>query len=93
MVKATAEQFVVMGFVYDTNYVDTARKKLIAQCPDGNISGISTQYSTSLGFFSWTSKILMQGLCTKSVAENTTEVTPTPAKINSKSKSGKSGKL
>ena len=67
VVKATAEQFTVMGFVYDTNYVDQARTRLIAQCPQGDISGISTQYSTSLGFFSWTNKVLMQGLCTKPV--------------------------
>lgn len=67
VVKATAEQFTVMGFVYETDYVDQARKKLIAQCPQGDISGISTQYSTSLGFFSWTNKVLMQGLCTKPV--------------------------
>lgn len=65
MVKATAEQEVVLGFVYETDYVDQARKKLIAQCPEGDISGISTQFSTSLGFFSWTNKVLMQGLCTK----------------------------
>lgn len=64
MIKATAEQFVIMGFVYDTNYVDTARQKLMAQCPQGEVSGISTQFSTSLGFFSWTNKVLIQGLCT-----------------------------
>lgn len=80
VVKASAEQFAVMGFVYDTNYVETARTKLIAQCPQGDISGISTQYSTSLGFFSWTNKILMQGLCTKPVASNASEpaAKPTP---------------
>ncbi|HEY8270176.1 MAG TPA: hypothetical protein VIG33_04760, partial [Pseudobdellovibrionaceae bacterium] len=53
-----------------TNYVDQARRKLISQCPHGEISGISTQYSTSLGFFSWTHKVLMQGLCTKAVADS-----------------------
>lgn len=65
MIKASAQQSTVMGFVTDTNYVNEARAKLIAQCPQGEISGITTQYSTSLGFFSWTNKILMQGLCMK----------------------------
>lgn len=65
MVKASAEQFVVMWFVTQTDYVDTAYQKLQDQCPNGSISGISTQYSTSLGFFSWTNKVLMQGLCLK----------------------------
>lgn len=68
MVKASAEQHTIMGFVRETNYVEVARRKLMAQCPSGEISGISTQFSTSLGFFSWTNKILMQGLCTKPVA-------------------------
>ena len=63
IIKANSEQFVVMGFVYDTNYVDRAYRELVAKCPKKPISGITTQYSTSHGFFSWTNKILMQGLC------------------------------
>lgn len=65
MVKAYADQFVVLGFVRDTNYVDIAQQKLMQACPHGSLTGITTQYSTSLGFFSWTNKILMQGLCVK----------------------------
>lgn len=64
VIRAEAEQFVVMGFVQDTDYVNQAYKKLIAQCPTGNISSVTTQISTALGFFSWTHKALMQGLCT-----------------------------
>lgn len=63
MIKASSEQFVIMGFVGQTNYVDEAYQKLMQQCPSGVISGITTQYSTSMNFFSWTNKILMQGLC------------------------------
>lgn len=63
VVKATSEQFVVLGFVGQTDYVDQAYQKLMSACPGGTITGITTQYSTSLGFFSWTNKILMQGLC------------------------------
>jgi hypothetical protein len=63
IVTAEAEQFVVMSFVQDTNYVDRAYVKLQKQCPNSTITGISTQFSTSLGFFSWTNKVLMQGLC------------------------------
>jgi hypothetical protein len=65
MVKITSQQDTIMGFVTQTEYVEEARTKLIAQCPGGEVTGISTQYSTSLGFFSWTNKILMQGLCVK----------------------------
>ncbi len=62
-VKASTEQFVVLGFTGNTDYVDDAYKKLMSECPTGVITGITTQFSTSLGFFSWTNKILMQGLC------------------------------
>lgn len=65
IVKGYSEQFVVLGFVQQTNYVNVAYKQLMDSCPQGAISGITTQYSTSLGFFSWTNKVLMQGLCVK----------------------------
>jgi hypothetical protein len=65
IVKSQTEQFVVMGFVFDTNYVDQAKSQLISQCPNGAVTGITTQYMTSLSFFSWTHKILMQGICLK----------------------------
>lgn len=63
IVKANSEQFVILGFVSQTSYVDKAYKELQAKCPKGRVQGITTQYSTSLNFFSWTNKILMQGLC------------------------------
>ncbi len=61
-VEATASQDVVFYFAFDTDYVDEARAKLEQQCP-GKLSAVTTQYSTSHGFFSWTNKILMKGLC------------------------------
>ena len=63
MVEARTEQFVILGFTGQTNYVDQAYEKLMAACPSGAITGITTQISTSLGFFSWTNKAVMQGLC------------------------------
>jgi hypothetical protein len=61
-VEAVATQEVVFFFAFDTNYVDEAKAKLEQQCP-GTISAVSTQYSTSHGFFHWTNKILMKGFC------------------------------
>ncbi len=66
MVKASSEQFVIFGFVGNTDYVDQAYQKLMKNCPQGALTAITTQYSTSLNFFSWTNKILMQGLCVPS---------------------------
>lgn len=65
IVKGKAEQFVILGFTDNTDYVNQATHQLMAACPQGSISGITTQISTSLGFFSWTNKALMQGLCVK----------------------------
>ncbi len=63
LVKAKTQQFTVMGFVTDTNYVDEAYQKLAMSCPNGDVQGITTQYSTSHSFFSWTNFVEMQGLC------------------------------
>lgn len=63
LISASAEQQVVLGFAFDTNYVDKAYELLKSQCPKGGISGITTEYMTSLGFFSWTNKIFMKGRC------------------------------
>ena len=67
IVKGYGEQFAIMGVVRETNYVEKAYRDLMRNCPGGAITGITTQYSTSLGFLSWTNKALMQGLCVKSV--------------------------
>ncbi len=69
-IRAQKEQFVIMGFTQDTSYVNKAYRELADNCPNGTVSGITAQLSTSLGFFSWTNKILLQGLCSQSMASN-----------------------
>ncbi len=63
LVKGEAEQFVILGFVAQTDFVNLAFHRLERACPDGHIQGIETQYSTDHGFFSWTNHVRMQGLC------------------------------
>ena len=63
LVTAKSEQHVVMGWVGQTDYVNQAYDDLISKCPGGHIQGVSTRFSTSHGFFSWTNKIQMEGLC------------------------------
>ena len=63
IIEAKSEQFVILGLVTQTDYVDQAYRILQEKCEEGTIQGVVTQYSTSLGFFSWTNKILMKGLC------------------------------
>ena len=64
-VTATGEQFVVMGFVTETDYVNTAFADLQRKCESGRITGIHTRYSTSHGFFSWTNTVRMTGICVR----------------------------
>jgi len=52
----------ILGFVYDTDYVDLAYKKLLLECPNGT-SMINVEYLTNHGFFSWTDKIRIKAVC------------------------------
>ena len=70
IVKGYAEQFTVLGFIQETNYVNDAIRQLSTACPDGAITGITTQISTSHGFLSWKNKALVQGLCLKRTARS-----------------------
>ena len=63
-VVANTEQFVILGFVAQTDYVDKAYQQLLDSCA-GRITGITTKYSTDLGFLSWTNRVRMEGLCLK----------------------------
>ena len=62
-IEASAEQRVFMGITDNTDYVDTAFKELLSKCPSGQITGIQTKFFTSHGFFSWTERIAMSGIC------------------------------
>jgi hypothetical protein len=62
-VEARAEQFTILGFVKDTNYVDSALQDLLNKCVDGKLEGIGTTFKTRLGFFSWTNEVILMGYC------------------------------
>src|SRR5688500_18172409 len=63
-VTAHGSQFTILGFKTETHYVNDAYRSLLRQCPAGGvISGITTKYYTSHGFFSWTIHVQMEGTC------------------------------
>lgn len=62
-IKSEAEQFVVLGFVTQTDYADQAYKDLMSKCTKGEITGINTRSSTSHSFLSWTNKVHMEAYC------------------------------
>jgi hypothetical protein len=64
VVEAKADQRVIMGIVTQTDYVNEAYAALEKTCPDGQVTGIQTRYSTSHGFLSWRNVVTMKGYCT-----------------------------
>lgn len=64
-IRARAEQSVVLGITDNTDYVDHAYASLESQCA-GDIVGVTTRYSTSLGFLSYTNVVDIQAMCLQS---------------------------
>jgi hypothetical protein len=60
---AEAEQFVFLGLVFDTKYIDNAIQNLYSQCEKGSIDRIDSVFKTKLGFLSWKNQILLTGYC------------------------------
>lgn len=52
----------ILGFVYNTNYVDQAYADLLQRCPNGTVV-INVEYLTNHGFLSWTDKIRIKAIC------------------------------
>jgi len=52
----------MLGFVYNTDYVDKAYAELLHQCPNGT-SMVNVGYLTNHGFLSWTDKIRIKAVC------------------------------
>jgi len=61
-IDARAEQRVVLGITDNTAYVDHAYDELLSRCP-GDIVGLQTRYSSSLGFLSYTNVVEMRAMC------------------------------
>ncbi len=62
-IESHSKQFVIMGFVDETQYANQAYLNLQNQCKDGVVTGIATKFYTEHGFFSWTNHVVMQGQC------------------------------
>lgn len=67
VIKSVGEQFVILWFAFDTNYVNDAYQKLQQQCSHGEVTNISSQLYTELGFMSWKNKLQLQGVCRNSI--------------------------
>jgi hypothetical protein len=63
VVQAEAEQTVILYLTTSTDYADQAQRKLLAQCPNGELYGIEERYSTSHGFLSFTNHLKATAYC------------------------------
>ncbi len=61
-IEAQTWQHVILGITDNTDYVDKAYASLLSQCP-GEIVGLNTRYSTSLGFLSYKNVVEMRAMC------------------------------
>jgi len=62
-VSAEAEQFVVLSIASGTDFVEEAREKLLAACPDGQLVGVLARHSTDHGPLSYTNRLRLEGTC------------------------------
>ncbi|MCW8328554.1 hypothetical protein MD588_07010 [Photobacterium sp. SDRW27] len=62
LVQIEKSQHVIMGFAYDTDYVDAAYQELLTQCPSGT-SLVNIEYLTNHSFLNWTNKIRIKAAC------------------------------
>jgi hypothetical protein len=63
IIHAHQEEFTILGSTTVLDYVDLALGDFMRKCPEGLISGITTEYMTDLGFFSWTHHLYLTGQC------------------------------
>lgn len=61
-IELIQDQNVIIG-TFDTDYVDVAHQKLLAQCERGQIVNIRTRYSTDLGFFAYKNILKINATC------------------------------
>lgn len=61
-VSVTEEKQYIIG-KFDNSFVDSAYEKLKAKCKGKKITGVSSNYMTHLGFFSFKEKLIFTGYC------------------------------
>ena len=63
VVEGRSEEFIILSFSGQTDYVEKAYQNLLARCPKGQIVGTHTTFETALSFLSYTNKVIMKGYC------------------------------
>ncbi len=62
-IEAEVHSWVVLGLIFDNDFVDSMRDKLRSQCPNGKVTGILTKYETYTYFLFWKRSIKATAFC------------------------------
>lgn len=60
--EADAKAFVILGFHFDTKYIDEAKRELESKC-SGRLAQVTTEHLTAYWFLSYDQKVVLKGLC------------------------------
>ncbi len=61
-VQVETQDFVILSFAAQTNYIETAYRELQDKCP-GRIAQVTSEHLTSFKFLSYDQKLILRGLC------------------------------
>lgn len=65
LIEVEQEKGIWLRFNFDNDYVREAYDELLAQCPGGTIHGVASRLSSTNGFFHWTARFHLSGVCVK----------------------------
>jgi hypothetical protein len=61
-VEAEGKKFVILGFEFDSDYVDHAYKELESKCA-GRLAQVTTEHLTAYYFLSFEQRVYLKGMC------------------------------
>ncbi|MEK6606602.1 MAG: hypothetical protein AABZ30_02975 [Myxococcota bacterium] len=62
-IGAETSDKVILGFAFETDYVDEAYRQLLAACPRGAIANVRARHSTDLGILAFRRKMKLDAVC------------------------------
>jgi hypothetical protein len=64
-IEITGEKTVWFNWNFDSDFIDDAYQKFLAECPKGQISGVSSRLSSENSFLHWYSRVHFAGYCSE----------------------------
>jgi hypothetical protein len=74
-IETLGEKTVWFNWNFDSDFIDETHQRFLAECPEGQITGVSSRLSSENSFLHWKSRVRFTGYC----GERTTPAAPEPA--------------